>query len=904
MQRSFDHHIRRQSMLALASRCVRYAVLVVLVAAAVLAVGGWLDQSLVLGGKLRWVVLGSLLVGLVTVLVMWLRSFRRTRGRHLLVELDRAAALDAGYVISTSAEFSGKQGSDAVEQAMLTRLHQKADELIATTTPRHPWPSAFIVVAAAAGLAALAALFLGHGNQPLLRIFKPWVHQPYTTLTVVPMTDPLPVKGEPFVIRGQAFGRIPERGVLRMDSGGERAFRIAADGTFEIAFPQGLSTAESAVVRAGKDGVSEPLALAFRVPPKVVNYVHEVVPPSYTGLATTYETKPSFTLVRGSKVRFEVAFNANPSAARIVFENDLAPVDLQANPADPRQWLVDLGPVARGFGYRLDVADHYGTFSLADEPQQVVVIPDRPPTIQLVKNNSKEIKNRSETLKFDVEAKDDFGLYQIRVQAYRVGGTEGAAKELVRLDPTKSESRAWSMKWELDLRQMDVNPMDMVVVVFEAVDGNTLDGPGRAFTDPFIFEVPEDAGEGEGGASPPGGPPGEQPEIVNPLAMQRQLYRETLQLTLGRGKLTMKEASRRQQDVVEAIGNMQKELESPSPEFTELLKKAWPMARRASLGFKGRILVAGDRSPNSPLRMQEDTIQLLVQAAQIQREMQKAQPPPPEGGQPPPPPPPGAKPPTNYTLIDPPSASPKNEEEKQDQEKIDQALADIEKARAEQEKINKELEEKAKGDPKESEEGKDGKEPKKGEEGKEGKEGPEGKEGKEGESPGEKGESDSPSDKPGSNQGGTGKPGEPKQQDGEPKEQKGDPSNPEGDPSKPGDDPDLTSKQLELSELSQQIAEQIEKLTAADNRADPKQAAEQMRRAAGLQREAAQALLQNAPEKARESGENAEDAMRRAAILTEALLDRAVAPGIDAGTRAPGYDDLIQGYSRRLSYDE
>jgi hypothetical protein len=116
--------------------------------------------------------------------------------------------------------------------------------------------------------------------------------------------------------------------------------------------------------------------------------------------------------------------------------------------------------------------------------------------------------------------------------------------------------------------------------------------------------------------------------------------------------------------------------------------------------------------------------------------------------------------------------------------------------------------------------------------------------------------------------------------------------------------PSLTNRQHELSELSQLTAEQIEKLTAADNRANPKQAADQMRRAAELQREAAQALLRNAPGQARDRGEDAQGALRRAAILTEALLDRAVAPGIDAGTRAPGYDDLIQGYSRRLSYDE
>jgi hypothetical protein len=69
--------------------------------------------------------------------------------------------------------------------------------------------------------------------------------------------------------------------------------------------------------------------------------------------------------------------------------------------------------------------------------------------------------------------------------------------------------------------------------------------------------------------------------------MQRQLYQETLQLTLGRGKLSMADAARRQQEVVEAIGEMREELESPSPEFTELLKNAWTMARRASFAGGG-----------------------------------------------------------------------------------------------------------------------------------------------------------------------------------------------------------------------------------------------------------------------------------------------------------------------------
>ena len=90
----------------------------------------------------------------------------------------------------------------------------------------------------------------------------------------------------------------------------------------------------------------------------------------------------------------------------------------------------------------------------------------------------------------------------------------------------------------------------------------------------------------------------------------------------------------------------------------------------------------------------------------------------------------------------------------------------------------------------------------------------------------------------------------------------------------PENNPSLTSRQHELSELSQLTAEQIEKLTAADNRANPKQAADQMRRAAELQREAAQALLRNAPGQARDRGEDAQGALRRAAIPFPARGDR------------------------------
>lgn len=868
MKSSLDSEIHRQTKLALASRYVRHAVLALLVAAVVLAACGWLDQSIVFGGKTLWLFTGFLLAGLAAALTGGLLSLRRARGKYLLAELDRTAALDSGYVISTAAEFAGVRGSDAYEQAMLTRLNNSAESLIATAAPRHPWPGARIVAATSLGFAALAALVWMHGSQPLLRVLKPWDPQPYTRLTILPSDAPLPAAGEAFVVRGVATGRIPDRGVLRMGSGASRAFPITADGTFGIAFPKGLAASDTGEIRAGKDGVFAPLELQVRPPLKVAGYSHGIVPPRYSGQPARLENLPSFSILRASNVRYSVDFEESPAALRMVFENDLAPVDLQPDPENPLRWTVDLGSVARSFGYRLEASDAFGSLPLADGPQQVVALPDRPPEIRIAKENSRKVLKLSDTLKFEVEAKDDLGLAGIRVKAHRVGGEEGEFMSVARFEPTAGKSSKQTVSWGLDLRELGARPMDLVVVVFEAADGNDHDGPGLAYTDPFIFEVPEEAVEGED-QLPAGGGGGSSPEIVNPLEMQRQLYRETLQLALNRGKITIPEATRRQQEVADSISEMLNAIGGSDPEYDNLLGEALATAGQAAVALENQPLLVSDRRSDNPLRLQETTIDFLIQAARLEQQQK-----PPSGK--------CKKPGKKFTLKEKKPSSAKEEEKTE--EEINKALAQIEAARKEQEEILKKMTD-------ETEKPGEGEKPGKGEKPGEG----EGRKPGDGSKPGE-GEGKQP---------GQGKPGGSGQMTG------GDnaPSLAPGETAGPNQQgaeqlPGLTSRQALLSGFSDQVAGIIADLKDSDNPVDPQDAADQMRRAAGLQREAAEALRGNAAGEARQHGGDALDALRRAAILTEALIERKVAADIDADARTPGFDDLIQGYSRRLSYDE
>jgi len=878
MNASFQQQITRQHQRSVGARFTRLVVLLLVALSAPITIMAWFDSALVLSMPWRWLAFILACAAILRVILAGARSLRRADQRTIIADMDAHSDLPSGYVISTSAQFAQTSAADPTEHALLTRLHTEAQRLAATARPLHPWPGRYLVGAAIA-LVLLAAVLLGsRGAQPFLRMIQPWQPLPYTRVTLLPVTGS-PAKHEAFLLEGSLQGRIPAYATVLLDNGQSFRAAVEPDGSFALAFANGIAAPAVAVAVAGADGRSNSVPLALRATPARTGYAHQIIPPAYTGQERRVENRPSFALLRASVLRFSVAFDTPPTAVRMVFDTDRAPLDLRVDRDDPLVWHADLQRVARTFGYHLEVSDAEGTYPVEEQPQQIVALPDKPPTIEITGNNGEDLKSREDILSVEFFAQDDIGLANLNVRYYRVGDPEAKSIRVAAFSPMTLNHEG---QWLLELGDLAVRPMDLVVVLLEARDANDVDGPGIAISEPLIIEIPafgededEDSGE-EGG----GGGEAEMQEI-NPLVLQRQLYRDTLRLSLRLSSTAIEDLIKRQDEVYHHLLMMaESELaQQVGPAFIELINTAAQEAEQAANALvpsapMGMGFVRRTSNFSAALDHQAKALEALLEAARLQMELepQEAE----EGeeseGD--------AGEVINYTLIGqqaPPAAADDADEE----ERIARALLALQEALEQQQQLNSELDEAGQEPGEATEEG---------EAGEPGQPGTPSEQGEPGEGEGEGGMT--PGESEGESASSGGGPG-------------GESTPDDADPSQSGTPPQtLAERQFGLEEFSRRIEQQIEQLREAQSGADPQLAAEQMRRAAEFQREAAEAILGGSLAEAAEEGARSEEALRRAMVLTESLLDRSVQSGIEAQSHAAGYQNLIRNYSRRLSYDQ
>ena len=552
--------------------------------------------------------------------------------------------------------------------------------------------------------------------------------------------------------------------------------------------------------RGGSDGVSSPLAIELGNIPQVVEYAHRITPPAYTNEPERIEKQASFTILRASRIIYVARFDRVPTAVRMVFDNDLGTLELGSDPAQPLVWGRQLPLVARTCGYTIEVCEADGVFRPMGEPQQIVVTPDKPPVVEVSSHNADKLKSRKDTFTMNFSATDDIGLANVRVLYRRVGDEEKQMKEIPLSQPGVRKQNG---TWQLPLGEIEAKPHDMIAIVVQARDGNSLDGPGVGNSDPILLEIPEEKSDKDQQADAGGGGSGAPSEQVNPLEIQQQLYRDTLRLSLGRKAPAKDELQRRQQENVKNLAEMAQDPKQAElgAEYLGLLDKARKSASQAAsyLQMRSGTYYQGQSSVDPMERTlvaEAAVIDALLKAARIA----ESQPPPPPGegegeGQP------GKQ--FSLTKSNSPKGAPPSEEEKKEQ--IEKTLADLKDAIKKQEEINKEI---AGEKPGEKPGEKDGK----GEEGKQGEPGQQ-----PGEQPGEtaQGEGQQPGSQPGSQPG---------------QSSKGAPSGKPGQGGQPS--ASLAQEQAQAGQLSDKIRAQLEALGKSDGGADPAMAAEQMKQAA------------------------------------------------------------------------
>ncbi|HEX7262508.1 MAG TPA: hypothetical protein VF258_11940, partial [Luteolibacter sp.] len=606
-----------------------------------------LDSVLVISPAWRWVAF-FLTLGAIAFM-----GFRARRARYLPNEHEIATLLDAssslknGYAITTAAELTTPVTNLPEEAALLANLHDTADRLAAQSTPIHPGAGKWGVGALAIALVLLACA----GPHAVLRMLQPWQPLPYTTLTLTGPTAP-PAEGEPFTVSGNAGGRMPGKLTIHLDSGGDITVPISADGHYAHTFNNGIAAPITLITTGGRDGKSAPLTLAPRFTPRPATYEHIITPLAYSRLPQQIEKAAGFTMLRASEVRYGVSMDRKAAGVRLKFDDNTAPFELAIDPAHPELWVGMLPVITRTVGYHLESLDSNGQWRKVSDIAQIIVTPDHPPVVEITDHNAAELESPKGIFSMKFSAKDDLGLSTIRVLYQSVGESEWKVADIAL--PEK-EPKTHADKWMLPLEQLNVLPFDLVTVIVQARDNNTFDGPGIGSSEPLIFEIPEEKAPGGGSPPPPPGdgppPPEENVETVNPLAVQRGIYKETLRRQLGYHSASVDALKKRQDENIENIQKLKEAMEGKvSPEVSRLIGQALPSARQASLNLDEKFNYRGNLQP--ALTEQAKVIRSLASAARLLPELKNEKIEPPKG----------ADPTKKYTLkshdTEPPESSP------------------------------------------------------------------------------------------------------------------------------------------------------------------------------------------------------------------------------------------------------
>ena len=145
------------------------------------------------------------------------------------------------------------------------------------------------------------------------------------------------------------------------------------------------------------------------------------------------------------------------------------------------------------YQFRATMPDESVVSDGIDRP--IVLEPDQVPAI-IVDSHTGEVEvSPDEVLTLSFNASDDFGLESVsRAAAF---GAEDANTMPIEIPELATTPRSVRGEVELDLRQFALQPKDTLTVWFEAVDNNSLTGPGVGKSAPLVLRVasPDDRHE-------------------------------------------------------------------------------------------------------------------------------------------------------------------------------------------------------------------------------------------------------------------------------------------------------------------------------------------------------------------------------------------------------------------------
>jgi len=236
----------------------------------------------------------------------------------------------------------------------------------------------------------------------------------------------------------------------------------------------------------GGDATSETYKITTYIPPAVKDLTVAIRFPDYTGLKPAIQKSPDIAVVRASTAQMQIEPTVELAGGKLRFS---ARPEVPLVPATNGSWTASLR-ITNDTEYWIELADKKGHHGTNEQPFHIRALPDNPPSIEVTEPGQDIRAANTNKVLVKMSVTDDFGVEEIRLVANKLGGAQKvipARRESVR----NGEITATA---ELDLSTMDVKDYELVAYHAEAVDNNTLDGPGVGRSPVYFVEITNEEG--------------------------------------------------------------------------------------------------------------------------------------------------------------------------------------------------------------------------------------------------------------------------------------------------------------------------------------------------------------------------------------------------------------------------